>query len=451
MDSKLLTKVTLAVTLFAAFVCVLMLGINGYLTKKPVKEKEVATTVSSGQLEEDGMVKGADLTAWMNDETFFDEKKSDTIEKMEQRANTLTLLGTSIEKDLRVYILDANGDKVSGVPFCVQIEGLGTYQDKDRDGIIYVEDVRPGKYLIELKETEEYRMPEEPLLVEVKNQIEYRVMEDISYLIKTEDEIDAKAEDTSVNDAALQSEGGTAPITEEGAAFGIDVSKWNKEINWKEVKSAGVKFAMIRAGYRGSASGCLVEDPYFRKNMEEAAENGIETGVYFFTQATSEKEAVEEASMVLSLIQAYQLDYPVIIDSEGAGGKGRADALKPAERSRICEAFCETIRSAGYTAGVYASKNWFLNQLDITKFSEGNVIWLAEYGDAPTYGGKYSMWQYTSSGRLPGIEGRVDFNQSYVTFAHQVKKEENEEEPKADDGTEKLNSVDEDPERTDDR
>jgi len=179
-----------------------------------------------------------------------------------------------------------------------------------------------------------------------------------------------------------------------------------------------VEFAIIRAGYRGSSSGSLVVDPYFEQNIKGALDNGINVGIYFFTQAIDEREAVEEASIVLSLIKGYDVTYPVFIDSEGAGGNGRADNLDVPTRSKVCQAFCETIRSGGYAAGVYASKNWLNNRLDITKFSGDNVIWLAEYRneDEPTYGGTYGLWQYTSSGRLNGIEGRVDFNLCFWGF-----------------------------------
>ena len=159
----------------------------------------------------------------------------------------------------------------------------------------------------------------------------------------------------------------------------------------------------------------------------------IDVGIYFFTQASDEREAVEEASIELDLIRGYDVSYPVFIDTEGAGGNGRADNLDVPTRSKVCQAFCETIRSGGYTAGIYASKNWLNNRLDITKFSGDNVIWLAEYREEPTYGGTYAMWQYTSAGRINGIEGRVDFNLCFWDF------EEEEE------GEEKLTPLEEDP------
>ncbi len=190
------------------------------------------------------------------------------------------------------------------------------------------------------------------------------------------------------------------------------MSKWNGEIDWDRVKNAGVEFAIIRAGYRGSVTGSLVVDPYFAANMKGATASGIPVGVYFFTQAVNEVEAVEEASAVLELIREYRLDYPVFIDTEGAGGDGRADGLDPQTRTLVCEAFCRTVVNAGYSAGVYASRNWYNNNLYVNQL-ENYYIWLAEYRSAPLYQGYYHMWQYTSKGSIDGISGNVDISISY--------------------------------------
>ena len=200
--------------------------------------------------------------------------------------------------------------------------------------------------------------------------------------------------------------------TSGNAKVGIDVSKWNQEIDWDKVKNAGVQFAIIRAGYRGSVTGSLVEDSMFVTNMKGAQAAGIPVGVYFFTQAVDEKEAVEEASAVIELIRDYRLNYPVFIDTEGAGGNGRADSLDAETRTLVCEAFCRTIENAGYTAGVYASRNWYNNNLQTARL-ENYHIWLAEYRSVPLYQGYYKTWQYTSKGKVDGIEGRVDMNITY--------------------------------------
>ena len=139
----------------------------------------------------------------------------------------------------------------------------------------------------------------------------------------------------------------------------------------------------------------------------------MKVGIYFFTQAVNQVEAVEEASMVVSLLGGTEIEYPVFIDIEGAGGNGRADALDAATRTTVANAFCRTIQNAGLEAGVYSGRYWYYNNLNVGDFI-GQKIWLAEYRDTPLYTGRYDMWQYTSSGSVAGIEGRVDLNVSYL-------------------------------------
>ena len=358
---------------------------------------------------------GNDLSAFLKDETFFDPEINPILEAARNQSNRLSLMVTSVEKDLRIQIVDNEGEPVTGESFYVSLRGLGEYKDLDKDGIIYIGDLDSGEYYVELLPISGYRVPGNEIRVHVKDKVEYVAIDDISLLIKTEADIDAEAEDTAVAEANIdadKTEIKSFQQTTGNAHLGIDVSKWNKEIDWDKVKNAGIEFAVIRAGYRGSVTGSLVVDPYFEANMKGAAASGIPVGVYFFTQAVNEVEAVEEASAVLELIRRYNIRYPVFIDTEGAGGGGRADGLDPETRTLVCEAFCRTIENAGYNAGVYASRNWYNNNL-YTDRLDNYCIWLAEYRSAPLYQGYYQMWQYTSKGAVDGIEGNVDMNISY--------------------------------------
>ena len=195
--------------------------------------------------------------------------------------------------------------------------------------------------------------------------------------------------------------------------LGIDVSKHNGNINWEEVKNSGVSFVIIRCGYRGSATGVIVDDPKFRENIQGATAAGLKVGIYFFSQAVNGVEAVEEASAVLDRISGYKISYPVFIDVEAAGG--RADGISNDTRTEVVKAFCETIQDSGYTAGVYANKNWLGSKMSTGSFS-GYNIWLAQYAAAPTYNGRYEMWQYSSTGKISGISGNVDLNISYLGY-----------------------------------
>lgn len=358
---------------------------------------------------------GGNLSAFMSDETFFDSEVNPILEAARDQANRLSLMVTSIEKDLRIQIVDNEGNPVTGESFYVSLRDMGEYKDLDKDGIIYIGDLDSGEYFVELLPIAGYRVPNNETRVHVKDKVEYVAIDDISLLIKTEADIDAAVEDTAVADAladADKTEIRNYQNTSGNAHLGIDVSKWNKEIDWDKVKGAGIEFAIVRAGYRGSVSGSLVVDPCFEANMKGAAASGIPVGVYFFTQAVNEVEAVEEASAVVELIRNYKLSYPVFIDTEGAGGNGRADGLDPETRTLVCEAFCRTIENAGYNAGVYASRNWYNNNLYTSRL-DNYCIWLAEYRSVPLYQGYYQMWQYTSKGAVDGIEGNVDMDISY--------------------------------------
>ncbi len=193
--------------------------------------------------------------------------------------------------------------------------------------------------------------------------------------------------------------------------MGIDVSKWNGNIDWNAVKNSGVNFVIIRCGYRGSSGGTLIEDPKFRANIKGAQAAGLRVGVYFFTQAVNEVEAVEEASMVISLCKGYSLSFPVYLDVEGS--KGRGDSISVDQRTANIKAFCGTIKNAGYQVGVYANKTWFTSKINTSQIT-GYKIWLAQYASQVTYtGSRYDMWQYTSKGKVTGISGNVDMNICY--------------------------------------
>ena len=409
MDSKFL-KVTLLISLlFMVTVFFTVLYANGVgpgQKKESVQKEEIVQeTVLSGQI-------GNDLYGWMEDESFFDKPEVTTEE--EEGLVRVNMMATSVEKDMRVTITGPDGKPVEGQFFKILVNEEDEYKDLDRDGIIYVADLKAGEYQVSLKEQPGFAVPAGSMPVKVKARVEYVAIGDISWMIKTEEEVDVMREDAGrITEMADPTEP-TELRTSSSAHLGIDVSRWNEEINWNKVKDAGVKYAIIRAGYRGSVTGALVEDRYFKQNVEGAKAAGIPIGLYFFTQATNEVEAVEEASMVLSLCEDYDITYPIFIDTEGAGGEGRADALEPKERTAVCQAFCETIRRAGYQSGIYASKSWFNTNIDTSILTDDIYIWLAEYGDAVTYAGKYHIWQYTSSGRVLGIEGRVDLNLSFL-------------------------------------
>lgn len=408
---------------FIIFLFVALVGVIAAANLDLVKHKlgistdELVQETAALEEAEEGGQRGNDLSAFLRDETFFDpEVKFKSVETYSGRS--VSLMMSSVAKDLRIMIVDSVGRLVTGTPFVVEVRGAGEYTDTDEDGIIYIDGLRAGEYSVSLKETEGFLIPNTLTSIQVKQEIEYRTLDDIEYLIMTEDDIDVEEEDKEVKgaeEAADGSENTQLQFANGSAKLGIDVSKWNKTIDWDEVKDAGIEFAIIRCGYRGASSGALVLDPMYEQNIKGAIEAEIPVGVYFFTQAVDEVEALEEASMVISLIENYDVDYPVFLDSESAGGTGRADGLEADERTKIHKAFLETIAAAGYETGIYGSRNWLNDQVEMKELSAYKT-WLAEYADIPSYDEYYHMWQYTSKGVVDGIDTPVDLNLCYMNI-----------------------------------
>lgn len=204
---------------------------------------------------------------------------------------------------------------------------------------------------------------------------------------------------------------------------GIDVSQWQKTIDWTQVKAAGIDFAFIRVGYRGyGQAGTLSEgtkDTYYDTNMQNAIAAGVKVGVYIFSQATTTAEAVEEADYILNHLGSYTISMPLIMDYEYAsdakdGGRVKTAKLSKEEATTICMAFCNRIAEAGYTPMVYANKSMLEDQLNAADLTNsGYRIWLAHYIDSTTYAGAFDFWQYSEAGKVSGIDGKVDMNFYY--------------------------------------
>ncbi len=194
------------------------------------------------------------------------------------------------------------------------------------------------------------------------------------------------------------------------AEIGIDVSSHQGTIDWDAVKEAGIDFAMIRLGYRGYTQGGLALDDNYVTNIETALESKMPVGVYFFSQAVSYEEGVEEAEYVLKNIADYDVRYPVVIDTEKMEAEGaRANDISNEERTDAIVGFCETIQKAGYTPMIYANRNWYAQNLDMDRLGDYQ-LWLAQYSNVPDFPYLFTGWQYTSEGSVPGITGQVDID-----------------------------------------
>ncbi len=200
------------------------------------------------------------------------------------------------------------------------------------------------------------------------------------------------------------------------SVLGVDVSSYQGSIDWYQVKESGIDFAMIRVGYRGYGTGTLNIDTAFYTNIEGALAAGLDVGVYFYSQALDAEEAIEEAELVLHLIDSYDITYPVVYDWEiVTSDTARTDDILVDNLTACTKAFCDTIKDAGYTPMVYQNKVTSYLKLDLSELTEYD-FWLAEYNDTPSFYYRYDIWQYCSDGSVPGIDGEVDLNIAFTNY-----------------------------------
>ncbi len=205
------------------------------------------------------------------------------------------------------------------------------------------------------------------------------------------------------------------------AYTGIDVSAHQGDIDWQAVRNDGITFAFIRAAYRGyGTDGKICEDEKFKTNMQQALNAGLQVGVYFFSQAISEQEAIEEAEFILSLVQGYKLSYPIVFDWERYSVVESRTYNTDSDTITACaKAFCERIALAGYRPMIYLNCEFGYYEYDLEVLSDYDC-WLAQYNDKPTYYYHYTIWQYTKSGTVAGVPGAVDMNISLYDYSSEA-------------------------------
>lgn len=193
--------------------------------------------------------------------------------------------------------------------------------------------------------------------------------------------------------------------------LGVDVSVFQGDIDWEQVKAAGYEFAILRIGYRGyGEEGTLNADEKFEQNLENARKAGMDVGVYFFSQAVNEEEAKEEADFVLEHLQGQELQMPVVYDPEHIlEDEARTDGVTGEQFTNNAETFCKTVKEAGYDAMIYSNMLWEAYELNLEKLSD-YPIWYADYEALPQTPYRFCMWQYSSTGNVPGIEGNADLD-----------------------------------------
>ena len=191
--------------------------------------------------------------------------------------------------------------------------------------------------------------------------------------------------------------------------LGIDVSVHQGEVDWQQVRQAGVQFVMVRIGYRGYESGRILADERALENLAGAREAGLRVGAYFYSQALNAEEAREEAAFAMELLEGQTLDLPLVYDWEYVSETARTGQMDPATLTDCTVAFCEAVRAGGFTPMVYFNPHLSQTLLELEDIS-AYEFWLAMYDVPMTFPYRVRMWQYTQTGRVAGIETDVDIN-----------------------------------------
>ena len=230
--------------------------------------------------------------------------------------------------------------------------------------------------------------------------------------------------------------------------LGVDVSSYQRDVDWEKVKEAGVEFAMLRAAFRGyGQAGIMKEDSKVRQNYERATAAGLKVGVYFFSQATNVEEAVEEAKFLLEIIGDWELSMPVAYDWECLADDYRTVGVDSRTVTDCAIAFCEEIGKAGFDAMVYFNPSQSRTEMFLAELVDYG-FWLAMYSEDMTYEYKVDMWQYTNQGSVPGIKGKADIN-LFFPYDGQWVTEDAEEESEEESGEETDDAEETDKEETD--
>lgn len=407
------------VALFAVILLVVFLANKDrFVTKKPTVTPSAAPAVSTEKalVGEDGYVIGSDLSAFLGMTGFFDETgKTPTVGDFSEE--TISLLVTSEERDIRIRVVNEEKKIITGLPVVITVKGIGEYKDLDRDGILIITGVEPGTYYVSLEALEGYRTNADFVSVKVDAVAQNRMIEDIDYLITKETDLIRVQSDGRLSLAAKENKDKEQPLRDtDNAQKGVRLSSKDQNVDFYILKSQGIDFVILRAGYRGYTNGCIYEDAMFAEYAKAAIAAGLKVGAVFESQAINHLEAIEEASAALYILRDLDIAYPVLIDIEQADGLGRADGLDMETRTEICKAFAETVQSEGYTAGVEGSVITMAERVAPEALQKYHLC-VDDYSGQNNYSdGSYQFWQYTSMGTIEGLSGLYDLLEGYLGY-----------------------------------
>lgn len=426
MDSKpKVVAITLSILLsLTVLTCVVLVNLKTIKRKLGISP-QVSATVTASVAEDETTSQynqlGKDLKRWQSDDNFFDNPEETLAARILNEMRKVSINVVSVENDLHVYLLDSYDKVLPGFSFSILIKNpttgdvMAEYKDYDNDGKIVISKVDADEVLVELEPFEDFIVPANPLKATVSKLCKREFIEDIEYFVRDERENDWEKEDLmqiSAIESADKKRNKSIGMNE-NAVYGVDLSSRDGEIDFEALHEAGVRFAILRAGYRGASSGDLIEDAYFKENARKALLAGIEVGAYFFSEAVNEREAIEEASALLEITGNSTVSYPLFIRFDNAGEYSRTWGLNVDVRNTVLEAFAETVESKGKVPGVYIPLSWSGTQID-DNLVKKYIYWMSDYSKIPSYNGYFDIWQYTYDGTIKGIDKEFTFNASYI-------------------------------------
>ncbi len=200
---------------------------------------------------------------------------------------------------------------------------------------------------------------------------------------------------------------------------GVDISKHTGKVYFPSIKAAGVDYVMIRLGSRGYSTGQITLDENFKENIEGAIDAQLDIGIYFYSQAITQDEAIQEANFVMQNLEPYRthVKYPIAFNMGFVSNdKSRIEGLSREDKTAVTVSFMEAVKAAGYVPMIYGDKEWLIKEVDLTKLQDYDV-WLSQEEEIPDYPYLYSMWQYNTDGVVNGIDGGADLNICFISYA----------------------------------
>lgn len=395
-------KVIIPIIILIIIIALVAGGIVFYIHKENERIDREAVTLKENLTVEFGeKAKVSDFLANLNGSLVNDyEIDTEKLGNISVPFDYINIKNKPKTSEFTIKVIDVNAPKIfSGESFTVKVG-----YEKDLTDVLLSGDDIDDNPKREIFGEYDFNIPGEyDLLYSVTDSSGNRTEKEFVLYVKEESD-DKKKEEKKIDISDIIDNHKT-----ENTKIGIDVSKWNEEVDWEKVKDAGVEFVMIRMGYQTKYDGEYVIDPYFIQNIEGAKSVGLPVGIYFYSYAKNVNQAKKQAEWVRDNLKNYNIDLPVAFDWE-SWSSFNTTGMSFYTINKAANVFLDTLSDAGYKGMLYSSKSYLEKIWYPTEYE----TWLAQYNTRVTYDGEYSIWQMTENGKVDGIKGDVDINVMYL-------------------------------------